>query len=251
MDEKTLMMLLHLKNMRQGPGSDDATNFALNMAGIDRSKFYRVADIGCGTGAQTMALAASLKGEIVAVDLFEEFLAKLEKSCSGRALSASVSTVVASMDDLPFERDEFDIIWSEGAVYNMGFRKGVNYWKDFIKDGGILAVTELSWITENRPDELADFWNAEYAEMDTVSGKIRILEEAGYMVLGHFILPDNCWLDYYYYPLVESHKDFLSRYGEYDLARRIVETDMQELEFYKKYKNYYGYVFYIARKLKP
>ena len=166
-------------------------------------------------------------------------------------MSASVSTVVASMDGLPFERDEFDIVWSEGAVYNMGFRKGVNYWKDFIKDGGILAVTELSWITENRPDELADFWNAEYAEMDTVSGKIRILEEAGYMVLGHFILQDNCWLDNYYYPLVESHKDFLSRYGEYDLARRIVETDMQELEFYKKYKNYYGYVFYIARKLKP
>ena len=53
------------------------------------------------------------------------------------------------MDDLPFEREEFDIVWSEGAVYNMGFRKGVNYWKDFIKDGGILAVTELSWITEN------------------------------------------------------------------------------------------------------
>ncbi len=155
------------------------------------------------------------------------------------------------MDDLPFEREEFDIVWSEGAVYNMGFRKGVNYWKDFIEDGGILAVTELSWITENRPDELADFWNTEYAEMDTVSGKIRILEEAGYMVLGHFILQDNCWLDNYYCPLVESHKDFLSRYGEYDLARRIVETDMQELEFYKKYKNYYGYVFYIARKLKP
>ena len=145
------MMRLHLNNMRQGPGSDDATNLALNLAGIDRSKFYRVADIGCGTGAQTIALAASLKGEIVAVDLFEEFLAKLEKSCSGRALGASVSTVVASMDDLPFEREEFDIVWSEGAVYNMGFRKGVNYWKDFIEDGGILAVTELSSTTISKP----------------------------------------------------------------------------------------------------
>ena len=121
MDEKTLMMRLHLNNMRQGPGSDDATNLALNMAGIDRSLFYRVADIGCGTGAQTIALAASLKGEIVAVDLFEEFLAKLEKSCSGRALSASVSTVVASMDDLPFEREEFDIVWSEPMTYSVPY----------------------------------------------------------------------------------------------------------------------------------
>lgn len=213
MDEKTLMMRLHLNNMRQGPGSDDATNLALNLAGIDRSKFYRVADIGCGTGAQTMALAARLKGEIVAVDLFEEFLAKLEKSRSGRALSASVSTVVASMDDLPFEREEFDIVWSEGAVYNMGFRKGVNYWKDFIKDGGILAVTELSWITENRPDELADFWNAEYAEMDTVSGKIRILEEAGYMVLGHFILRTTVGLTITIIRLLNRTKTFCLAMG--------------------------------------
>ena len=150
MDEKTLMMRLHLNNMRQGPGSDDATNLALNMAGIDRSKFYRVADIGCGTRAQTIALAASLKGEIVAVDLFEEFLAKLEKSCSGRALSASVSTVVASMDDLPFEREEFDIVWSEGAVYNMGFRKGVNYWKDFMPNRSLETELALFLMTAIR-----------------------------------------------------------------------------------------------------
>lgn len=85
--------------------------------------------------------------------------------------------------------------------------------------------------------------------MDTVSGKIKILEDEGYRVLGHFILPDDCWLDNYYYPLLESHKNFLRQFGHLEAARQIVETDKQEVDFYMKYKNYYSYGFYIAQKV--
>lgn len=249
MNEMELMMRLHLNNKRQGPGSEESTNFALSLANIDKEKLYKIADIGCGTGAQTITLAKALKGRIVAVDLFEEFLRKLKEHAQGEKLAASIETLATSMDELPFEKEDFDIIWSEGAVYNMGFKQGVNYWKQFLKPGGILAVSELSWITNRRPAELENFWNHEYAEMDTASAKISILEEAGYKVLGHFILPDNCWLENYYYPLLDSHEDFLHQFGNMETARKIVETDQQEADFYKRYRDYYSYGFYIAQKI--
>ena len=249
MDEMELMMHLHRNNKRQGPGSEDATNLAVTLAKIDREKSYKIADIGCGTGEQTISLAKMLKGNIIAVDLFEEFLEKLKEDSKNENITAHIETLAASMDKLPFEKEEFDIIWSEGAVYNIGFKNGINYWKEFLKPGGILAVSELSWITNCRPKELEDFWNGEYAEMDTIAGKIKALEEAGYKVLGHFILPDDCWLDNYYNPLLDSHKDFMEKFGDNEVARVIVERDIQEADFYKKYKDYYSYGFYIAQKL--
>lgn len=249
MDEMELMMHLHRNNKRQGPGSEEFVSLALRLAKVDTDKSYKIADIGCGTGGQTVVLAEKLKGEIIAVDLFGEFLENLESCCKEENMSAQIKTLEASMDGLPFDKEEFDIIWSEGAVYNIGFRKGINYWKDFIKPGGILAVSELSWITNSRPKELEDFWNGEYSEIDTVAGKIRVLEEAGYKVLGHFILSEDCWLDNYYIPLLESHKGFLEKFGDDETAKMIVERDIQEVDFYKKYKDYYSYGFYIAQKL--
>ena len=183
------------------------------------------------------------------VYLFEEFLEKLKENSAKENTTANIKTLSASMDKLPFEKEELDIIWSEGAVYNIGFKNGINYWKEFLKPGGILAVSELSWTTNCRPKGLEDFWTGEYAEMDTIAGKIRVLEEAGYKVLGHFILSDDCWLDNYYNPLLNSHKAFMDKFGNNETAEMIVERDIQEADFYKKYKNYYSYGFYIAQKL--
>lgn len=249
MDEMKLMMYLHLNNSRQGPGSEEATNIAITLAKINKDKSYKIADIGCGTGAQTISLAKALKGEIIAIDIFEEFLEKLKENSAKENTTANIKTLSASMDNLPFEREMFDIIWSEGAVYNIGFKNGINYWKEFLKPGGILAVSELSWITDTRPKELEDFWNGEYSEMDTIAGKIKVMEEAGYKILGHFTLPDDCWLDNYYIPLLNSHKDFMKKFGNNETAGMIVKRDIQEAEFYKKYKDYYSYGFYIAQKL--
>ena len=143
-------MHLHLNNDRQGPGSEEMTRLALDI--------YRMADLGCGTGAQTLTLAQELQGEIVAVDLFETFLEKMQERIHNAHLKASVTSLATSIDHLPFAEGEFDIIWSEGAVYNIGFRKGTGYWKNFLKEGGILAVSELSWTTGSRPNELEQFW---------------------------------------------------------------------------------------------
>lgn len=128
MNEMELMMHLHLNNDRQGPGSEEMTRLALDIARVDKAACYRMADLGFGTGAQTLTLAQELQGEIVAVDLFETFLEKMQERIHNAHLKASVTSLATSIDHLPFAEGEFDIIWSEGAVYNIGFRKGTGYW---------------------------------------------------------------------------------------------------------------------------
>ena len=58
------------------------------------------------------------------------------------------------MDHLPFQNEELDLIWSEGAIYNIGFERGMNEWNRFLKKNGFIAVTEVSWFTPERPAEI-------------------------------------------------------------------------------------------------
>ena len=44
-----------------------------------------------------------------------------------------------------------DLIWSEGAVYTIGFERGINEWYKFLKHGGYIAISEASWFAKNRP----------------------------------------------------------------------------------------------------
>ena len=248
MDELTLLSKLHGSNHRQGPGSDAATRLALTLSGIDKSRRLKVADIGCGTGAQTLTLAQELTGEIVAVDLLPAFLDRLQETVSHRHLSADITPLCASMDNLPFAAEEFDLLWSEGVIYHIGFRRGIALWKPFLKPGGILAVSEISWTTLQRPRPIQDFWTQAYPEIDTASGKIKALEEAGYRVLAHFMLPQDCWMENYYTPLQASLPHFLHTYGDDPTAQAIAESTQQEITCYTENKDYYSYGFYIAQK---
>jgi SAM-dependent methyltransferase len=61
-----------------------------------------------------------------------------------------ITTLEKSMDALDFDDETFDIIWSEGAIYIMGFETGVKQWRNFLKPGGYLAVSEITWLTNKR-----------------------------------------------------------------------------------------------------
>ncbi|MBN2281854.1 MAG: methyltransferase domain-containing protein [Candidatus Marinimicrobia bacterium] len=247
MTEYDLLVDLHQHNHRQGPGSDETTRKAIHLMGT--VNFEKIADIGCGTGGQTLILAQNFKGTVTAVDLFPIFLNKLQTQAEQHHLSHKIKTLVASMEDLPFEKEEFDLIWSEGAIYNMGFEKGLQYWKDFLKPGGYLAVSEISWTLDKRPSQIEEYWQNHYPEIDTVSGKIKILEKQGFSPLAHFLLPENDWIDHYYLPLQSQMPAFLERYPDNPLAQKISKAEKEEFQFYQKFKNYYSYGFYIGKKL--
>jgi SAM-dependent methyltransferase len=248
MTDLELLVDLHLDGERQGPGSIDVTKKAMQYLRIEENKKYRIADIGCGTGAQTITLAKNLQGHIIAVDLFPEFLRKLKIKSKAENIDEKITIKEMSMESLNFKENEFDIIWSEGAIYNIGFENGIKQWKKYLKPGGFLAVSEITWITNKRPLEIERHWNKEYPEIDSASNKIKILEENGYTLVGYFILPEECWIDNYYYPMEQRFEKFLNKHNNLDVAKKIVASEKDEIIKYQKYKTYYSYGFYIAQK---
>ena len=58
---------------RQGPGSPEVTVKALSFVdGLNDNS--RIADIGCGTGGQTLVIAQHTPGKITGIDLFHVFI---------------------------------------------------------------------------------------------------------------------------------------------------------------------------------
>ena len=232
---------------RQGPGSPEVTIKALSF--IDGlTDDSRIADIGCGTGGQTMVLARHVPGQITGIDLFPDFIDLFNANAAKLNLQARVKGIVGSMDKLPFQDEELDLIWSEGAIYNIGFERGLREWRRFLRKGGYLAVSEASWFTNERPAEIEQFW-LDYPEIDTIPNKIAQLQNAGYLPAASFVLPENCWTEHFYRPQIPAQERFLKKYPGNKAAEDLITSMRHEAELYDKYGAYYGYVFYIGRKI--
>lgn len=248
MDHRQLLVDLHKDAARQGPGGEAQTRLAIALSGLPTDKPLSIADIGCGSGASTLVLARHLDAHITAVDVMPEFLARLEADAEAAGVADRITTRAASMETLPFGAAAFDAIWSEGAIYTMGFEAGVAAWRTYLKPGGILAVSELTWLTRNRPAEVQAHWEREYSEVDTASAKMAILEKHGFAPVGYFVLPEQCWLDNYYRPMERRFAGFLAAHGNTDTARALIDNEQREIALYERYKAFFGYGYYIARK---
>ncbi len=235
---------------RQGPGSPEVTRKALSFVDhlTDRSL---IADLGCGTGGQTMVLARQALGRIIGLDLFPAFIDRFNRNARKQHLYGKVKGIVGSMDALPFGEEELDLIWSEGAIYNIGFQRGLKEWRRYLKPGGYLAVSESSWFTDERPAEIHDFWMEAYPEIDTIPNKVAQIQQAGYLPVATFVLPSDCWTEHYYAPQAAAQEAFLAKYAGHQAAEEFVAMERHEASLYQQYKTYYGYVFYIAQKIDP
>jgi precorrin-6B methylase 2 len=90
LDDYSLLIDLHKRNPRQGPGGDSDTQRAIGLANLAPSVSLKIADIGCGTGASTLELAQSLGAEVTAVDFLPEFLAELRRRAEARAAAGRI-----------------------------------------------------------------------------------------------------------------------------------------------------------------
>jgi SAM-dependent methyltransferase len=252
MDDHTLTLLtdLHLSNLRQGPGSDAATLRALFLAGVDAALPLRIADIGCGTGAASVCLAQHTKARITAVDFLPAFLETLTARAKQAGVADRITTLDADMGDLPFEEQQFDVLWAEGAIYNIGFAAGLQAWRKFLTQGGVLVVTEITWLVPEGdvPQELREHWQREYSEIAPASVKIQQLEESGYTPIGYFPLERECWMEEYYEPLRAGFAAFLERNSNSGEAQAIVAAEEAEIALYERYSEYYSYGCYVAKK---
>lgn len=247
MDELELLVDFHVESDRQGPGSPADTHRAAELAGID-SGGLKVIDIGCGTGASSIALAQTYNAHVTAVDLFPQFLDRLESQASDLGLSDRITVVQADMADLDLANASFDVVWSEGAAYNIGFRSAVESWRRLLRPGGVMVISEITWLTSSRPREIEEHWLAAYPEIGTAASKITVLEEAGLSLRGYFVLSEAAWEDHYYRPMEARMSAFLNRHDNSRDARGLVDAERHEIHLFRSYKANYGYGMYVAER---
>ena len=180
--------------------------------------------------------------------MLPQFLETLMKKAKENNLLDRITAKEMLMDNLTFDKNSFDVIWSEGAIYNIGFEKGLSLWRNYLKDNGYIAVSEISWLTDTRPEEIQQYWVSAYSEIDTVENKLAVIEKCGYTSVAHFALDDKCWKDNYYQPILERSEAFLKKYDYADEVKEFVEAGKIEADMYNRFKDYYSYVFYIAKK---
>lgn len=233
---------------RQGPGSEASTHEAIT-AIPNINPDFKIADIGCGTGSSAIQLAKETQASVLAIDLFADFLNKVKKNAEMEGVSDKVSTLQADMTQLSLEEESLDLIWSEGAIYNIGFEKGLREWNRYIRKNGYIAVTDSTWLTDTRPSEIEGFWMDAYPQIDTLENNVDKMAKAGYRVIKTAVLPDECWTKEFYEPQVNAQRIFLERHPNDFTANELVKNQRREADLFTKYSKYYGYVWYIGQKI--
>jgi len=241
---------------RLGPGDEDSTLRALEIlfpaglpakSGRGTSKL-RILDIGCGNGSQTLVLAKNLEGEILAVDNHQPYLDELNSRARAAGVSGKIRARRMDMRDLRTEKGPFDLIWSEGALYVMGFREGLKVCHGLLAPGGSLAVSELCWLRPDPPEECRRFLEAEYPAVTWPEDTLRFMESLGFEIVGHFPLPDTSWSETYYRPLGARLPSLRERYAGDADKLGVVESIQFEIDVHRRNPGAYGYEFFLARK---
>ncbi|CCX58572.1 putative uncharacterized protein [Blautia hydrogenotrophica CAG:147] len=241
-----ILLETHIGLERQGPGSSEAVEQALGFL-KPLNQFSKIADLGCGTGGQTLLLAKYLSGTIIGLDMFSDFIDKLNENARKMKLDNRVTGIIGSMEKLPFQTESLDLIWSEGAIDNIGFKEGLSHWHGFLKKGGFIAVTCPSWLTEERPNVVERFWNDAGSQLETISDNIKIMQKCGYQFVASFALPQKCWTENYFIPREKAINKLLEKYAGNKIMMEYAEQNRYETELYSKYSQHYGYVFYIGK----
>ncbi len=231
---------------KQGPGSRESSLRALHAIPNYKDAKY-ILDAGCGTGRHTILLAEETSAAITALDHFDQQIEALKKNIGKSDFSDRIEVVQGSMDDLSFSKNKYDLIWSESSIYNVGFEKGLRCWRDYLEDGGCVAVSEAVWFTENPSEEIKAFWDKMYPDVHMVEKVIERIGGCGYRLLDYFLMPKSDWWDGFY-DILEAR---VATYSEKELrpgVKEILQGVKEEIELFKKYNDEYGYAFFIGQK---
>jgi SAM-dependent methyltransferase len=237
---------LHTDLPREGPGDAASTRRAFE-ACSELPSAPAILDLGCGPGMQTLQLAGMCDGIITAVDTHEPFLKEVERRAEAAGVAARIRTVNQDMAHLEFAEGAFDLIWSEGAIYLMGFANGLRAWRPLLKEGGYLAVTEIAWLRADPPDEVRDYWRT-YPGMRGVAAHLDAIAAAGYELVEHFTLPESAWWEDYFHPLEARIARLRPKFAGDAEAEAILDEQQREMQMYRQYADWFGYEFYVMRR---
>ena len=173
----------------------------------------RILDIGCGSGIPTLELARLGQGETIGIDIDQSALDNFAIKIAEVGLRDRVQALNCSLFNLDFPEETFDIIWSEGSIYAIGFERGLHEWKRFLKPGGYLVVHD---------------------EQGNVREKLGLVSDCGYELIGHFLLSQDTWRTEYFDPLEKLVNEFQTKLTDDSKTSEELHQAREELAMFRK-----------------
>jgi SAM-dependent methyltransferase len=232
---------------RQGPGNRACAARAVGLCS-DLPEFPAILDMGCGVGAQTLQLAELTAGSIVAIDNHSPSIERLRAAIAERGLSQRVRAVVGDMADPEQPLEHFDLIWSEGALYNIGLRKALDICYGLLRPGGYLSFSDAVWRKKNPPPIVKASFDFDYPAMGWLEDDLAVIQDCGFDLVGHFTLPDEAWWDDFYTPMEARITELRGTYVEDIEALAILDQLAEEPEIHRRYSDFYAYEFFVAQR---
>ncbi len=232
---------------RQGPGNRACAARALGLCSELR-EFPAILDLGCGSGAQTLQLAELTSGSIVAIDSHAPSIQRLQAAIAERGLSSRIRAIVGDMAHPQLPPGSLDLIWSEGALYNLGLRTALGVCHDLLRPGGYLAFSDAVWRKENPPPAVKSCFDLDYPTMGWLADDVAALHGCGFDLVGHFTLPDEAWWDDFYTPMEARIAALRSTHANDAEALAILDRLAGEPEMHRRYSGFYAYEFFVARR---
>lgn len=242
MDEYIKALIdLHRGVGREGPG--DLVFSRQILAGLPPMPAKpRIVDLGCGSGAGALLLAEYFDVPVTAVDLAQPFLDDMMAQAQARGLIDRIHPIAGDFADLPMEPGSVDLLWSEGAAYNLTFATALEKWRPLLAPNGVAVISEMSWFTDNAPDELRQYWGNGYPAMADEAGNAASAKAAGFDLVSKRRLPVQAWWDNYYNPMLERIAA-MSNPGT--TMQAVIDEVQTEIDLFRQYSQHYGYTFYV------
>jgi len=241
-----ILFEIHQGLAQEGPVRNEYTSKAFRM--LPQLDKPRMLDVGCGPGGPTLELARLSQGDVIGMDIHQPYLRELAKKVKRAGLSKRVHALNCSMFEMGFPDESFHIIWAEGAIFIIGFERGLREWRRFIKPHGFLVVHEMTWLRPDPPQEIYQYWREIYPGIGTVPENLEKICGCGYNLIGHFTLPEDAWWIEYYGPLEERIRGLGKKYVDDPEARAALEGKQREIDLFNKYRQWYGSAFFVMQR---
>jgi SAM-dependent methyltransferase len=142
----------------------------------------------------------------------------------------------------------FDLIWSEGAFYNIGIEKALSVCGLLLRPGGHVAFTDAVWCKENPPPAVRAGFDLDYPTMGRTTDVLETIDRCGFMTIGHFTLPAEAWWDDFYAPMERRIEELRTTHDGDAEALAMLDQLAQEPEMHRRYAEFYAYEFFVVRR---
>ena len=236
-----LFLELFAEMERQGPGDEQLARAVMQQVCAE-SEPEQILDMGCGTGAASLLISRLCNAQISALDNCQLFLDRLNEKVTSGGLNDRISVINGTMFEPPFPDHSFDLIWSEGSAYLMGFEPALKRWQPLLKERGYLFVSEMCWFTDQRSDEAVEYWQAGYPSMLTEAEAIAKAQALAYQVVSKQRLPKAAW-ERFYADMQDRIDQLEAKYGE----QRALTDCRHEIDMYRRFGDEFGYLCLLLR----